>query len=186
MTAWMAQFALALVASSAPTTLPEFEFTNFDGREISSESLRGTTTVLVPTYAKCIFACPMVTFLLTELDKGLGAPEHVRYLHVSVQPEEDTFAEIAEHFEEHGIDTTADPRWLFANGPPESIRRFMDETGIELKRTEMEDGTLVEHTIRVFVVGPAGTLLRTYDTYFWNEEEMQHALRRPIEPSDKS
>ena len=178
---FLAEMALALILGAEPASFPAFALRNFDGREISSASLEGSTVAIVPTYAKCIFACPMVTFFLTELDKKLGSPENVRYLHVSVQPEEDTAAEILDHFEEHGIDAEGDRRWLFANGPPGAIQDLLEELGVEVTRTRVAEGVLIEHTIRVFVVGPRGQTLRTFDTYFWDEQEMHHALRYELD-----
>ena len=157
--------------------LPDFAFVNFDGRPITTSLFEGKTTVVVPTYAKCVFACPIVTLLLTQLDDELGAPDHVQYLHVSVQPEEDTADEILAHYDDHEIDVERDRRWLFANGPPDAIRDFLAETGIEITQTPLEQGVFIEHTIRVFVVGPDGATRATFDSYFWDDEEMRNALQ---------
>jgi len=174
-------FAVTLVIGVASLAradrLPGFAFENWDGRAITNESFEGKTTIVVPTFAKCIFACPMVTFFLTELDQELGAPRDVQYLHISVNPQDDTAEEIRLHFEKHGIDPEADPRWLFANGPGDEIEKFLAETGIDVTRTPVEDGIVTEHTIRVFVVGPDGETVKTFDTYFWDMKEMVHAVR---------
>ena len=77
----------------------------------------------------------MITFLLRELDKTLGLPENLQYLHVSIQPEEDTAKEILSHFDDHGIDAAHDRRWLFVNGPADGIRQFLDHTDIQITRT---------------------------------------------------
>ena len=44
----------------------------------------------------------------------------------------------------------------------------------------MEEGDFIEHTIRVFVIGPEGETLANFDSYFWDEKEMRHALRHAI------
>ena len=176
--------ALALllggVADDEP--FPPFALENFDGRTFSNASFEGKTTLVIPTYAKCIFACPMITFFLTELDRELGSPTDIQYVHVSVQPTEDTADEILEHFEDHGIDTERDPRWLFVNGPAADVLGFLADTDVHVKRTQVEEGVLIEHTIRVFVVGPNGETTAKFDTYFWDREEMLHALRYAIDP----
>ena len=109
--------------------------------------------------------------------KGLGSPEDVQYLHVSVHPPLDTADEILLHFDKHDIDAKGDSRWLFANGPEEAIQRFLRDTAVEVNRTEVEEGILTEHTVRVFVVGPKGETILRFDTYFWDKEEMNDALR---------
>jgi protein SCO1/2 len=157
--------------------LPRFELDNFDGRPVTNATLLGRTTIVVPTFAKCVFACPMITLLLTELDKELGSLPKMQYLHISVQPEEDSPEEIRMHFAKHDIDAEADPRWLFASGPAGEIERLLVETGVQVTRTAVDGGVLVEHTIRVYVVGPDGGTVRTFDTYFWDAKEMRDALQ---------
>ncbi len=179
----LSTFALALLLSGAGDgePFPSFALENFDGRSFSNKSFTGKTTIVVPTYAKCIFACPMITFFLTELDKELGAPANLQYVHVSVQPSEDTAEEILEHFEEHSIDATADPRWMFINGPDSEVAEFLSDADVQVTRTQVDEGVLIEHTTRIFVVGPQGETLATFDSYFWDKKEMHHALRYAIE-----
>ncbi len=178
---WLTILALGLAPGPPPdvAALPDFALENFDGRPITNAVFEGKTTIVVPTYAKCVFACPIVTLLLTQLDAELGAPDHVQYLHVSIQPEADTADEILSHFEDHQIDADRDRRWLFANGPPTEIQRLLAATGIEITRTPVEGGVFIEHTIRVFVVGSDGAIGATFDSYFWDEEKMRNALQPP-------
>ena len=96
--------ALALALSAPEERLPSFAFENYDGRSITAKTLEGRTTIVVPTYAKCVAACPVVTFFLDELDRTLGSPEHLQFLLISVQPEADTRPEILSHFKNHEID----------------------------------------------------------------------------------
>jgi cytochrome oxidase Cu insertion factor (SCO1/SenC/PrrC family) len=123
----------------------------------------------------------MITFFLSELDNELGSPANLQYLHVSVQPNEDTAKEILDHFDDHAIDAAADPRWLFVNGPEEEVLELLTDVGVQVSRTSVEEGVLIEHTVRVIVVGPAGKILATFDTYFWNQKEMRNALRYAID-----
>ncbi len=124
----------------------------------------------------------MITFLLRELDKTLGSPENLQYLHVSIQPEEDTAKEILSHFDDHGIDAAHDRRWLFVNGPADGIRQFLDHTDIQITRTPRDGGVVIEHTIRVWVVGPDGRTVTAFDTYFWSDKEMRDSTRRRAVP----
>ena len=57
------------------------------------------------------------------------------------------------------------------------VLTLLDELGVAVTRTQKEEGVLIEHTIRVYVIGPDGRLLAEFDTYFWDEKEMRHALR---------
>ena len=161
--------------------LPRFELRNWDGTVVSNSSLLGSTTIVAVTYAKCIFACPMLTFQLVELDRALGSPEDLRYLHVSVNPQDDTAEEILLHFERHDIDPRQDPRWLFVNGPEGDLSRLLEELEIEVEKRPVEGGFLIEHTILVLVVGPDGNTLRSLDTYSWERKEMLDVLETSAE-----
>jgi protein SCO1/2 len=164
---------------STAQELPGFELRNWDGELVSNESLRGATTIVAFTYAKCIFACPMITFQLADLDQDLGSPTDVRYLHVSVNPADDSPEEILLHFAKHDIGPRQDPRWMFINGPEAPLSRMLADLEIEVKRIPVEGGFLIEHTILVLVVGPDGRTLESLGTYNWNQEELINVIHDP-------
>jgi len=170
-----------LSAVLALSLFPPFTLENFDGHAVSEAIFEGKATVVVPTYAKCVIACPLVTLLLQSLDESLGSPGKVQYLHLSVNPDADTEEEIRLHFEKHELDPELDRRWLFANGPTSEMHELLGELGVVVDHQEVPEGTLTEHTVLVFVVGPEGEVLAEFDSYFWNEEEMRHALRHATE-----
>ncbi len=165
----------AAAGSLAP--LPPFELDNWDGRRFSGASLEGKTTLLAFTYAKCVYACPMITFLLKDLDGELGSPQDVSYLHISVNPAADSRRQILKHFKKHEIDPRKDPRWLFLNGPEDDITELLAALEIEVERKKIKGGELIEHTILVLVLAPDGKPVAAFDTYHWDPEEMADALR---------
>ncbi|MFQ5789779.1 MAG: SCO family protein [Acidobacteriota bacterium] len=179
--------AMALAGWIAPRSwaqdLPAFDLRNWDGRQVSAASLKGRTTIVAFTYAKCVFACPMITFRLKELDQELGSPRNLSYLHISVNPAEDTGGEILSHFEKHRIDPRRDRRWLFLNAPEGGIVRLLADFGVEVKRKEVKGGFIIEHTIQVLVVGRDGRTVASFDTYHWERKEMLRAVRSSLDPS---
>ncbi|MGD2064553.1 MAG: hypothetical protein PVF51_13360, partial [Nitrospirota bacterium] len=48
---------MAAAAAVAAETVPSFALTNWDGRPVSLESLKGRTIILTFTLAKCVYAC---------------------------------------------------------------------------------------------------------------------------------
>ncbi len=157
--------------------LPPFELDNWDGSRFSDASLQGKTTIVAFTYAKCVYACPMITFMLKDLDSEMGGPQDVRYLHISVNPAADNRRQILKHFKKHEIDPRKDPRWLFLNGPEDAIGKFLAELEIEVERKKIKGGELIEHTILVLVLAPDGKPVADFDTYHWDPEEMSDALQ---------
>jgi len=165
----------AEVAVAAP--LPHFELQNWDGQLISSDSLRGKRAIVAFTYAKCVIACPMITSQLKLLDDELGQPADLEFVHISVNPSVDSPGEILAHFAKHDIDPRRDRRWLFLRGADDDVAAVLERFGITVKRTQVAEGELIEHTIMVLVVGRDGRVRASFDTYYWDEEDMLDALR---------
>ena len=164
-------------AEAGQERFPTFSLTNFDGEQVALDSLGGSAAIIVFTYAKCKYGCPMITFYLKGLDEELGSPEGLRFVHISVNPADDSAGEIRAHFKKFDIDPSKDPRWLFLNGPEEKIVSLLEESGIEVKRTPLKDDVLIEHTVRVQVVDQSSQVLATFPTYLWDAERMKDALR---------
>ncbi len=167
----------ALVAALSPgASAPAYELTNWDGKRISSDSLRGSHTIVAFTYAKCIRACPMLTYQLKGLDRRLGHPADVKYVHISVNPSADTAEEILEHFRKHEIDPRTDRRWLFLAGDEKEVEAVLSDYDIDVTLTPVDGGHVIDHSIKVFVMSPDGKLAAEFDTYHWDENRMRHAL----------
>jgi len=163
-----------------PETLPALSLTNFDGAQVELDSIGGGAAIVVFTYAKCIYGCPMITFYLKDLDEELGNPEGLRFVHISVNPAVDSASEIRAHFKKFEIDPSEDPRWLFLNGPEDAIASLLQESDIEVRRTPMKDDVLIEHTIRVQVVDKNSRVVASFPTYLWDDERMKDALRATL------
>lgn len=170
-------YSAGVSSGSQGVALPEFELTNWDGSRISNESLRGKKTIMAFTYAKCVIACPMVTFQLKSLDEKVGSPANLSFLHVSVNPADDTPEEILEHFAKHDIDPREDPRWLFAGGSEEDVAAVLKKFGVEVTLRPVEEGVLIEHTIKILVIDENAEQAAVFDTFYWDEGEMLDALR---------
>ncbi len=170
-------YSSARAADARGVALPEFELTNWDGSRISKDSLRGNKTIMAFTYAKCVIACPMVTFQLKSLDQKIGSPPNLRFLHISVNPADDTPEEILEHFAKHDIDPRKDPRWLFAGGSEEEVAVVLKKFGVEVTRRPVAEGVLIEHTIKILVIDESAEQVALFDTFYWDEGEMLDALQ---------
>ena len=159
---------------------PSFQLTNWDGQQVTLDSLAGKAAIVVFTYARCVYACPMVTGLLRDLDRSMGSPADLRFVHISVTPAEDTAEEVRNHFRKFGIDPERDRRWLFLTGPDEDVASVLRDYGIEVERTPLGDGVLIQHTLRVLVLNRTGEVAETFSTYVWDEKRMKNALSRSL------
>jgi cytochrome oxidase Cu insertion factor (SCO1/SenC/PrrC family) len=148
--------------------------------EVTLQTLNGTPSVIVFTYAKCLYGCPMVTYYLKDLDKSLGCPDDLRFVHISVNPSDDTAEEVRKHFRKFGIDPVKDPRWLFLAGPSEENASVLKKNGIKIKKTPFAEGYLLEQTIQVLVLNRHGEIIEKFDTYLWESERMIDALQKAL------
>ena len=170
-------YYVVTLAGGRASAVPQFELTNWDGSTVSTESLVGRRSILTFTFTKCVFGCPMITQQLKTLDRELGSPAELNYLHISVNPSADTPEEILKHFAKHDIDPRRDPRWLFLTGSDEETAAVLADFGIDVNRRQVTGGELIEHTIKVVVVDTTGKPIATFDTYHWEKEAMLRALR---------
>jgi len=161
-------------------TFHPFQLTNWNGETVTLESLEGKTAIVVFTYAKCAFECPLVTAYLKDLDREIGSPDAIRYVHISVNPADDTAEEARKHFLKFEIDPVQDPRWLFLNGPPDRIEGCLMDNGISVRKRTVPGGFLIQHEIRVNVLDPDGHIVEAFDTYLWDKEKMLDAVKRSL------
>lgn len=106
----------------AQLSLPEFTMTAQDGRTITRADLAGKVTIVDFIFTHCPFVCPMLTENMKGLSNVLTGTE-VRFLSVTVDPERDTPARLAEYAKLHEADTS---RWTFATtGDAPTVRRIL-------------------------------------------------------------
>jgi protein SCO1/2 len=121
--------AVGLWRLSGPAPLPvlaaapAFSLTDQDGRSVSSEQLRGKVSLIGFIYTNCPDICPMLTQNMRGLqlklkDAGLLETE-ARLVSITVDPERDTPAVLAQYATDHGADTAT---WPFLTGDPETVR----------------------------------------------------------------
>ena len=152
----------------------DLSLNNFDGKRVTSDSLRGKVVLLTFSYAYCSVRCPLITARLSSLDDRLNAPKDVVYLHVSVDPEMDTSERRVKYFNLYGIDAVKDNRWMFVSGQKDELVKLWRFYGIEIKKMEekrIPEGYYMEYTPKIVIINKRGTI--TYEAdFFFMEEEM--------------
>ena len=169
-----------VISHEGMVTFHPFQLTNWNGETVTLESLEGKTAIVVFTYARCAFECPLVTTYLKDLDREIGSPDAIRYVHISVNPADDTDEEARKHFLKFGIDPVQDPRWLFLVGPADGIEACLIDNGISVRKRTVPGGFLIQHEIRVNVLDSDGHIVETFDTYLWDKEKMLNAVKRSL------
>jgi len=151
----------------------DFNLNNFDGKRVTSDTLRGKVVLLTFSYAYCSVRCPLITARLSSLDERMNAPKNVVYLHVSVDPEMDTSERRIKYFTLYGIDAVKDNRWMFVSGKRAELRELWRFYGIEIKKMEekrIPEGYYMEYTPKIIIISKRGTIAYEADFHFIEEE----------------
>lgn len=137
---------------------PPFRLVDQTGAPLSLADLRGNAVVLDFIFTNCPGPCPVLTGIVREtqqaLDEGLRA--RTRFVSISLDPERDTPEVLAAYAAKRGLDTRD---WWFLTGSLEDVDAVLHAYGVGARRPP--DGN-IEHMVATFVIGPDGTLERTF------------------------
>jgi protein SCO1/2 len=115
-------------ARPAKITVPDLTLTDQNGAQVKLTDLAagGAPVILTFMYTSCTTNCPALAATLAQVQRDLGAGgEKVRFVSVSIDPDQDTPARMREFLAKHG----AKPGWLFLTGTlqqSEAIQRAFD------------------------------------------------------------
>jgi protein SCO1/2 len=152
---------------------PEFTLTTTDGGRLSLSDLRGKVVAVTFIYATCTDTCPLLTAKMAGMQKRLGPDfgSKVRFVSITVDPERDTPAILAQYARNHGANPAG---WAFLTGTPAEIREVERGYGIYARKTERGD---VDHTFLTSIVDQRGTLRVQYLGIRFDPEEFLRDVR---------
>ena len=99
--------------------LPEFSFTDQDGKTFGLKDLRSKVWVADFIFTRCPSTCPMQTAEKAKMQDGMA--EDVRFVTFTVDPEHDTPEMLAAYAKRHGADPA---RWKFLTGARGDLWNF--------------------------------------------------------------
>lgn len=181
-------FALHRFASPPPEplpvlgTIPEFTLTDQAGRSVGRDDLAGAPWVADLVFTRCVLACPLMSMKMAALDRDLpaggGGGPGARLVSISVDPEHDQPAVLAEYAERY----RASDRWLFLTGDRDEIFRLAGE-GMHLgfdpnpPLVPLREGDNIYHSTRFVLVDGRGRVRGYYDS---EDSESLEVLRRDV------
>ena len=160
-----------------PQPVADFTLTAAGDRRVSLSQFRGKLVVLYFGYTFCPDVCPTT---LAELGRGLqkmgGRAADVQVIMITVDPERDTPARLAEyvgHF---------DPTFIGLTGAAEQIAAVAKGLGIHYQKREgtAASGYLVDHTASVLALDRTGAL-RLLFPFGAPGDEIAEDLRRLLD-----
>jgi len=99
--------------------LPDATFHDQTGQEVSLSTLRGRPAIVNFVFTRCPDRCPVFTARFANLQRSLKDRD-VQYVSISVDPEYDTPAVLADYATRYEADSS---RWHFLTGSLEPVQR---------------------------------------------------------------
>jgi protein SCO1 len=153
---------------------PPFRLVADDGRELTSDSLRGRPWLASFLYTSCPGPCPRLVGRLKTVRARVPAPE-LAFVSFSVDPAHDTPPVLAEYKAKHGI--AADADWTFVTGPSEEVLALVQRgflTGVGAGEAGGDQGA-VSHGTRVALVDGEQHIRGFYSTE--SDEDLDRLVR---------
>lgn len=152
--------------------LPHFELTERTGAKVSDATLHGKVWVAGFIFTHCDGQCPLISKEMQRIEKRLRAKDKFRLVSISVDPENDTPAELAQY----AAKWQADPyQWLFLTGDRDDISSLVQK-GFRLAAVggALGEGDII-HSDKLVLVDGVGRIRGYYDGT--DDKEVDHLLR---------
>ncbi len=153
---------------------PDFRLTNQDGQPIAASDYRGDIVVLTGVYARCGATCPLVLAQIKRVTSRLTQAQQaqVHILAVTLDPEHDTQAVLAELAESHGVYA---PAFHMLTGSSREVATALSQIGI-LRTWNAERG-VIDHNNVFLVLDRDGALAYRFSIGDLQERWMLEALQ---------
>jgi protein SCO1/2 len=134
-------------------------FRDQHGRELRRDELVGQALLVNFMFTSCASVCPSQTRDLSQLARSLpeATRARIRFLSISVDPENDTPDALAGFAREHGANL---PFWSFGVAAPERTKTLVTSLGAFDAREPAP--TPASHTTSAYLFDPSGHLVQRY------------------------
>jgi protein SCO1/2 len=154
-------------------TLPDFALTERSGRTVHLADLAGKVWVADFIYTTCPGPCPVLSGHLSDLQKAVGADDRVRFVSITVDPENDT-PEVLKTYAER---FHAGERWLFLTGKKDDIAALARD-GFKLPVADATAaGAPIAHSTRFILVDKTGAVRGLRDGVDGRADELVRDIR---------
>ncbi|HEX8516852.1 MAG TPA: SCO family protein [Bacteroidia bacterium] len=99
-------------------TIPEFNFTDQDGRSISGKDLEGSVYVTDFFFTTCHSICPVMSRQMERVYNKFKGNYEVKFLSHTVDPEIDSVKQLKEYATRHNADSR---QWMFVTGDKKQL-----------------------------------------------------------------
>jgi len=141
-------------ALDQPRPVAAFRLSDQNERVFDETQLRGAWSVLFTGFTHCPDICPATLSLLASAQRRAGvAPDRLRTIFVSVDPERDTPEHLAEYLGHF------DPEWTALTGEKAQIDRLLGSLEMAYVRVPMGNGEYtMDHSTALVLIDPDGRM----------------------------
>ncbi len=141
-------------------TIPDFSFTNQNGKTITQENYRGKIYVADFFFTTCGSICPKMTSNLVEVQKAFANNPKVMLLSHTVMPDFDSVPVLKQYAIENGID---DSKWNLVTGDKKQIYTIARRGYLAVKIGKPEEQYDMVHTENLVLVDSHRRVRGFYD-----------------------
>lgn len=132
---------------------PGFELLDHSGRAVTIDSFKGRRCLVFFGFTNCKVVCPRALTRLSEVLERLGSDgKDIQGLYISVDPERDTPARLAQFLKLH-------PRFVGLTGTTDQAAAARESFGVFIRRRanpNASGGYDVPHTALTYLLNPDG------------------------------
>ncbi len=165
----------ALHMPSPGEEVPDFAFTNQDGKRVSIKQYRGKTLLVTFIYTRCPFPefCPRMSSNFNEVYKQAATNPALANAHlvsVSFDPEHDTPKVLRDYgfSVAHTHDTALFRRWEFAAPPKDELPKIAEFFAL----TVQPENGMITHNLSTAVIGPDSKIVKWYHGGDWQVSDL--------------
>jgi protein SCO1/2 len=159
--------------------VPEFSFTETNGRRVTLAELKGKVWIVNFIYTNCPDTCPVQSAQMRQIQEDFQKEKDLRLVSITVDPTRDTPQVLSQYAKRFSADLA---RWFFLTGEKERIHNFA-QNGFRLGAVELphekrpESGATHTHSPR-FVLVDRDAQIRGY--YVSTDAEAMTRMRRDL------
>ena len=163
--------------------VPDHALVDQTDKPLPMQSLRGHRVALTFMYTRCPLPdfCPLMDKHFADVQAQIKkSPDlaDVQLVSVTLDPEFDTPAVLAQHAKKLGADPA---RWHFATGSPDEVLAFAKRLGVIAEPGET--AVALVHNLRTAVIDSQGRLVKAYSGNMWSPAELVADLKATPPPT---
>lgn len=137
-------------------------------------------------YTHCPDICPVITYNMRDVQRGLEAEDGVTLLSISFDPERDTPEVLSDYAERYRIDQK---NWRFLTGDVREVETLLNKLNVRVVKTptsfteQNEPIYFMDHTDKVTLIDRQGRIRQTYTGSELNREQVIEDIQSLLKES---